>query len=99
RPAPLRAGRRGSRPDAHRGGHRPHRLLRARLSRARAHRRAGRLPRLAGMTAGASAFEQALDQLGAAIVGGELEAGAADTIEGFIARTGASRSVVREVTR
>lgn len=51
------------------------------------------------MTAGASAFEQALDQLGAAIVGGELEAGAADTIEGFIARTGASRSVVREVTR
>ena len=51
------------------------------------------------MTAGASAFERALDQLGAAIVGGELEAGAADTIEGFIARTGASRSVVREVTR
>ena len=32
------------------------------------------------MTPGASAFEQALDQIGAAIVGGELEAGAADTI-------------------
>ena len=51
------------------------------------------------MTAPSGAFDRALDQLGAAIVGGELEAGAADTIEGFIARTGASRSVVREVTR
>lgn len=51
------------------------------------------------MTALASAFERALDQLGAAIVAGELPAGHADTVDGFIARTGASRSVVREVTR
>lgn len=46
-----------------------------------------------------SAFERALDQLGRAIVAGELPAGHADTVEGLVARTGASRSVVREVTR
>jgi DNA-binding FadR family transcriptional regulator len=51
------------------------------------------------MTAPASAFDRALDQLGAAIVAGELPAGHTDTVDGFIARTGASRSVVREVTR
>jgi DNA-binding FadR family transcriptional regulator len=51
------------------------------------------------MSAVPSAFERALDQLGAAIVAGELPAGHTDTVEGFVARTGASRSVVREVTR
>jgi DNA-binding FadR family transcriptional regulator len=51
------------------------------------------------MTAAPSAFERALDQLGAAIVAGEMPAGHTDTVDGFIARTGASRSVVREVTR
>lgn len=47
----------------------------------------------------ASAFDRALDQLGADIVAGTLPPDATDTIEGFMARTGASRSVVREVTR
>ena len=51
------------------------------------------------MTTAASAFDRALDQLGAAIVAGELPAGHADTVDGFITRTGASRSVIREVTR
>jgi len=51
------------------------------------------------MTATPSAFERALDQLGTAIVAGGLPAGHTDTVDGFIARTGASRSVVREVTR
>ena len=46
-----------------------------------------------------SAFERALDQLGTAIVDGTLPAGHADTVDGFVTRTGASRSVVREVTR
>lgn len=51
------------------------------------------------MTAAGSAFERALDLLGAAIVAGEMPEGHTDTVDGFIARTGASRSVVREVTR
>ena len=46
-----------------------------------------------------SAFERALDQLGTAIVDGTLPAGHADTVDGFVTRTGASRSVVRVVTR
>ncbi len=46
-----------------------------------------------------TAFERALEQLGAEVVAGTLPADATDTIEGFMARTGASRSVVREVTR
>lgn len=52
-----------------------------------------------GTTTPPSAFDRALEQLGAAIVAGELPAGHTDTVDGFIARTGASRSVVREVTR
>lgn len=51
------------------------------------------------MSARTTAFERALDQLGRAIVSGELPAGHADTVDGLVARTGASRSVVREVTR
>lgn len=51
------------------------------------------------MTARTTAFARALDQLGRAIVAGELPAGHADTVDGLVARTGASRSVVREVTR
>ncbi|UQN28535.1 FadR/GntR family transcriptional regulator [Brachybacterium kimchii] len=48
---------------------------------------------------GESRFDSALDTLGCAIVLGELPAEHADTIEGLVARTGASRSVVREATR
>jgi DNA-binding FadR family transcriptional regulator len=48
---------------------------------------------------GATRFDRALDQVGSAIVRGELPAGHADTVEGLVARTGASRSVVREATR
>ena len=51
------------------------------------------------MSSGATAFERALDQLGREIVRGDLPTGHADTIDGFVERTGASRSVVREVTR
>ncbi|PWH06082.1 GntR family transcriptional regulator [Brachybacterium endophyticum] len=50
-------------------------------------------------TGGGSRFDQALAALGTAIVRGELPAGHADTIEGLVERTGASRSVVREATR
>ncbi|MFC0675009.1 FadR/GntR family transcriptional regulator [Brachybacterium hainanense] len=46
-----------------------------------------------------SAFDRVLDELGRAIVAGELPEGHADTVEGLVARTGASRSVVREATR
>ncbi|GAB4095124.1 FCD domain-containing protein [Brachybacterium horti] len=46
-----------------------------------------------------TAFARALDQLGGAIARGDLPAGHADTVDGFVTRTGASRSVVREVTR
>lgn len=51
------------------------------------------------MSATPTAFERALDQLGRAIVDGTLPAGHADTVEGFVRRTDASRSVVRETTR
>lgn len=51
------------------------------------------------MTARVTAFERALGQLGREIVDGELPAGHADTVDGLVVRTGASRSVVREVTR
>lgn len=44
-------------------------------------------------------FDQVLDDLGAAIVRGDLPAGHADTVEGLVEATGASRSVVREATR
>ncbi|UEJ81211.1 FCD domain-containing protein [Brachybacterium halotolerans subsp. kimchii] len=44
-------------------------------------------------------FDRALDELGTAIVRGDLPAGHADTVEGLVGRTGASRSVVRESTR
>lgn len=44
-------------------------------------------------------FDRALDDLGAAIVRGDLPAGHADTVEGLVDRTGASRSVIREATR
>lgn len=58
-------------------------------------------PGEAGPTGGprSTAFARALEQLGRAIVDGELPAGHIDTVEGFVERTGASRSVVREVTR
>lgn len=46
-----------------------------------------------------SAFDRALDELGGAIVRGELEAGHATTVEELERRTGASRGVVRETTR
>lgn len=46
-----------------------------------------------------SAFDRALDQLGQEIVDGVLAPERTDTVEGFVQRTGASRSVVREVTR
>ncbi|GAA1489439.1 FadR/GntR family transcriptional regulator [Brachybacterium sacelli] len=51
------------------------------------------------MSAGGTAFDRALDLLGRSIVGGELPADHADTIEGLVEHTGASRSVVREVSR
>lgn len=51
------------------------------------------------MTARPTAFERVLHTLGRAIVDGELPAGHADTIEGLVQRTGASRSVVREASR
>lgn len=50
-------------------------------------------------TTSTTAFERTLDQLGHEIVSGVLPAGHADTIDGLVERTGASRSVVREVTR
>ncbi|PJJ73136.1 DNA-binding FadR family transcriptional regulator [Diaminobutyricimonas aerilata] len=46
-----------------------------------------------------SAFERALDELGSAIVRGELAAGHATTVEELERRTGCSRGVVRETTR
>ncbi|GAA3341190.1 FCD domain-containing protein [Curtobacterium pusillum] len=44
-------------------------------------------------------FDRVLDGLGAAIVDGTLPTGHADSIDGFVARTGASRSIVREAVR
>lgn len=51
------------------------------------------------MTVLPTAFERVLHTLGRAIVDGVLPAGHADTIEGLVQRTGASRSVVREASR
>jgi DNA-binding FadR family transcriptional regulator len=51
------------------------------------------------MTAAQGTFELVLDSVGLAIVRGDLPAGHSDTIDGLIARTGASRSIVREATR
>ncbi|OII31823.1 hypothetical protein BIU98_08780 [Curtobacterium sp. MMLR14_010] len=44
-------------------------------------------------------FDRVLDGLGQAIVDGTLATGHADSIDGFVRRTGASRSIVREATR
>jgi len=44
-------------------------------------------------------FDRVLDTIGLAIVRGELAAGHVDTVEGFMDRTAASRSIVREATR
>ncbi|WP_413600148.1 FCD domain-containing protein [Curtobacterium sp. Curtsp57] len=44
-------------------------------------------------------FDRVLDELGSAIVRGDLPVGHGDSVEGFVARTGASRSIVREATR
>jgi DNA-binding FadR family transcriptional regulator len=46
-----------------------------------------------------STFDRVLDDIGLAIVRGELAADHVDTVDGFVARTGASRSIVREATR
>lgn len=46
-----------------------------------------------------AAFRRVLDLLGAGIVDGSLAAGASDTVDAIVARTGASRPVVREATR
>ncbi|KQQ52996.1 FadR/GntR family transcriptional regulator [Plantibacter sp. Leaf314] len=48
---------------------------------------------------GTSAFERTLDRIGSDIVEGRLASGAVCTVEGLTARTGHSRSVVREATR
>jgi DNA-binding FadR family transcriptional regulator len=45
------------------------------------------------------AFDRVLQDIGTAIVRGEFPAGHGETIEGLVDRTGASRSIVREVTR
>ena len=44
-------------------------------------------------------FERVLDSIGLAIAQGKLAAGDIDTVDGLVARTGASRSIVREATR
>jgi DNA-binding FadR family transcriptional regulator len=44
-------------------------------------------------------FDRVLDDIGQAIVRGALSAGHVDTVDGFVTRTGASRSIVREATR
>jgi DNA-binding FadR family transcriptional regulator len=46
-----------------------------------------------------AAFRRVLDRLGWAIVDGDLAPGASDTVDAIVARTGASRPVVREATR
>ncbi|WP_431278575.1 FadR/GntR family transcriptional regulator [Leifsonia poae] len=45
------------------------------------------------------AFARVLDSVGTAIVAGDLPEGHVDTVDGLIARTGASRTIVREATR
>lgn len=44
-------------------------------------------------------FDRVLHDVGGAIARGDLASGSVDTVDGFVARTGASRSVVREATR
>jgi DNA-binding FadR family transcriptional regulator len=46
-----------------------------------------------------SAFDRVLDDVGAAIIHGTMPAGSTETVDSLIARTGASRSIVREATR
>ncbi|MFJ3385483.1 MULTISPECIES: FadR/GntR family transcriptional regulator [unclassified Curtobacterium] len=46
-----------------------------------------------------STFDRVLDELGSAVVAGTLPEGHVDSIDGFVVRTGASRSIVREATR
>lgn len=46
-----------------------------------------------------SAFDRVLEDIGTAIVAGDLPAGHRDTVEGLERRTGTSRSIVREATR
>jgi DNA-binding FadR family transcriptional regulator len=46
-----------------------------------------------------STFDRVRDELGSAIVTGVLPAGHRDSIDGFVVRTGASRSIVREAVR
>jgi len=46
-----------------------------------------------------SAFDRTVDRIGADIVDGRLPAGAVYTVDELVARTGRSRSVVREATR
>ena len=44
-------------------------------------------------------FDRVLDGLGTAVVDGTLPAGHTESIDGFVGRTGASRSIVREAVR
>ncbi|MGG7308555.1 FadR/GntR family transcriptional regulator [Curtobacterium sp. AB451] len=44
-------------------------------------------------------FDRVLDGLGSAIVDGSLPPGHRDSIDGFVSRTGSSRSIVREAVR
>ena len=53
----------------------------------------------AGLRPRRSTFDRVRDELGTAIVTGELPAWHRDSIDGFVARTGASRSIVREAVR
>ncbi|WIB77786.1 FCD domain-containing protein [Curtobacterium sp. MCPF17_002] len=46
-----------------------------------------------------STFDRVRDELGSAIVAGVLPVGHRDSIDGFVVRTGASRSIVREAVR
>ena len=46
-----------------------------------------------------STFDRVLDELGSAVVDRTLPPGCADSIDGFVTRTGASRSIVREAVR
>jgi len=50
-------------------------------------------------TSDGAAFRPLLDRLGRDIVDGTLAAGSSDTVDAIVARTGASRTVVREATR
>jgi DNA-binding FadR family transcriptional regulator len=53
----------------------------------------------AGAAAGGRAFGHVLETVGRAIVVGDLPEGHADTLDGLVERTGASRSIVREASR